>query len=117
MKNYRDPLPRGPPLRLSAPSVNSFYIEWEEELRSDWNQAALAIIVNHVMASYPDVVAASDRPFVRNAAITYLQHLMSEYHANLDPRHRAAREATQKISTMKRDVSAVQHFLILRAKF
>lgn len=80
-QNYQAPLPVGPALRQMHPTQEKFSVEWEESLTSDWNKAALRIIIEHVMRSYPDDVDAEDQPQVANFAISHLRYLQRQYKA------------------------------------
>lgn len=80
-RSYRDPLPVGPPHRQKRPTAQDFFVEWNEDLTSAWNRAALSVITHHVIQSNPDDIRPDESERVARAVRTHLRVLHLEYHA------------------------------------
>lgn len=88
-----------------APSEQEFYIEWEDSLRSEWNRAAIELIVNYVIRGYPAVVTETDRPAITKAAFDHIKYLKATYVKRISPDERKRSAAAQHSRSRKREVS------------
>lgn len=103
-RNYKASIPDGPPAHLLRPTIRDYFHEWSEDLGSLWNLCSRGILVNYVLAAFPDDVNEEDRPEIEKAAIAHLHALREAYMASKSPQEREILAKRNKRIQRKREV-------------
>lgn len=104
-RNHSAPFPPGPSINVTKPTIEKFYLDFDDELNSDFNRTSLSLIVDHTITLFPRDFSDADRPTLTKAAHAHLVHLRDTYHAQFDQESLARRIRLAKKTTRKRQVS------------
>lgn len=103
-RNHKAPVPDGPPPHLLWPTARDYFVEWFEDLGSPWNLCSREILVDYVLAAFPDDTNEEDRPKIQKAVLTHLQALRDVYLTSKPPQERAILARRHKRIQRKREV-------------
>ncbi|KAG8794067.1 hypothetical protein FRC12_000663 [Ceratobasidium sp. 428] len=72
-------LPHGPPDDIIAPSMEQFYIKWDETVHSEFNQAACDLIVDKLMADFPKLFDPDSYDHLVKMVKSHAKYLIRAY--------------------------------------
>lgn len=104
-RNYKARIPDGPPAHLLGPTTKDYFYEWFEDVRSPWNSCSREILVDYVLAAFPDDTSEKDRPTIEKAAIAHLHVLREVYMASKLPQELEILAKRHQRIQRKREVS------------
>jgi hypothetical protein len=73
------PLPPGPPPEVTEPTLEEFYIMWNQLVGHEFNQAACAIITQQLIADWPALFSMHDWDELFGMVQAHVKYLMKAY--------------------------------------
>lgn len=102
--NCRAPIPDGPPPHVLRPTTRDYFIEWFEDLGSQFNLRSREIVVDYIIAAFPEEVQGKDRHQLEKAVLSHFQTLRKAYFVSKSPDDRKILSQRHKRSRRKREV-------------
>lgn len=99
----KDPLPRGPPPEVAAPTAAAFYLKWDESEYDLFNATAARIVTMQVLEDWPNLFGDNfDEVFematahIKHLRMVYKRQNIDDYKNKEAERHRRCNADTRK---------------------
>lgn len=102
----KSPIPDGPPTHLLKPTIRNYFVEWFEDLGSQWNLCSRNLLVEYVLAAFPENLRGRGRQQLEKAVLSHLQTLRKAYFVSKSPQDRKVLSERHKRNRRKREVSS-----------
>ncbi|KAG9079120.1 hypothetical protein FRC06_007946, partial [Ceratobasidium sp. 370] len=79
IKATKDGLPPSPPDDVLGPTLESFYIKWDESVHSEFNQCACDLIVHKLSADFPKPFNEDNHDYLMQMVKNHVKYLKRAY--------------------------------------
>ncbi|KAG8715718.1 hypothetical protein FRC09_016363 [Ceratobasidium sp. 395] len=88
IKSTKEGIPDGPPDTVTAPTMENFYVRWDESVHSAFNQAACDLIVCQLLSEFPKFFTDDSYDELFKMVKSHTKYLMRAYRwQQLPPDH------------------------------